>query len=167
MGYKPSILDPCCYLLHAKDEHNNTYLDGIIMVATDDLVSGGGQRHQNLMEQLRSKYKFGKWEYDSGRFCGKDIQQRKDGTIHLSQQYYAEQKCHDRIVIPKGADNDTPCNTEQVRQLREKVGALSWLSKETRADLASSVSLLMQAFPCPVIGDLKTCNKILKEAYLY
>ena len=167
MGYKPSILDPCCYLLHAKDEHGHTYLDGIIMVATDDLVSGGGQRHQQLMEQLRSKYKFGKWEYDSGRFCGKDIQQRKDGTIHLSQQYYAEQKCYDRIIIPKNADNETPCDAEQVRQLREKVGALSWLSKETRVDLAGSVSLLMQAFPCPVIGDLKTCNKILKEAYLY
>eukprot|EP00435_Cladocopium_sp_Y103_P016165 s1568_g4.t1 len=31
----------------------------------------------------------------------------------------------------------------------------------------SSVSLLMQAFPKPTIADLKTCNRILKEAMLY
>eukprot|EP00435_Cladocopium_sp_Y103_P008670 s753_g2.t1 len=167
LGYRPSLLDPCCYLLHSKDAQNQSTFDGIIMVATDDLVSGGNERHQALMQQLKSRYKFGKWEYDSGRFCGKDIQQRKDSSIHVSQQYYVEQKCTDRIVIPKGTNNDTPCTSEQVKQLREKVGALSWLSKETRVDLAGSVSLLMQAFPCPVIGDLKTCNKILKEAVLF
>ena len=85
----------------------------------------------------------------------------------MSQKYYAEQKCWEIISIPKGVSNGTPCDLDQVRQLREKVGALSWISKETRVDLAGSVALLMQAFPCPSIGDLKTCNKILKEAQLY
>jgi hypothetical protein len=167
MGYCPSILDPCLYMLHSKDNENNTKLDGLIMLATDDLVSGGNARHQQLMDQLRARYKFGKWEHDTGRFCGKDIQQLKDYSIHVNQQYYAEQKCWERIPIPKGVPNDMPCSVEQVRQLREKVGALSWISKETRIDLAGSVALLMQAFPEPVIGDLKTCNKILKEATLY
>eukprot|EP00435_Cladocopium_sp_Y103_P044561 s170_g12.t1 len=62
MGYQPSILDACCYMLHAPD---NT-LEGIIMVATDDLISGGNSRHQALMEGLKQQYKFGKWEYDAG-----------------------------------------------------------------------------------------------------
>ena len=44
---------------------------------------------------------------------------------------------------------------------------LSWISKDNRIDLAGSVSLLMQAFPCPPVGDLKACNKIQKEAKLY
>ena len=40
---------------------------------------------------------------------------------------------------------------------------------ETRIDLCGSVSLLMQVFPNPTItiGDLKTCNRTLKEAMLY
>lgn len=71
------------------------------------------------------------------------------------------------LCIPKGVSNDTPCTIEQIKQLREKVGILSWISKDNRVDLAGSVSLLMQAFPCPPVGDLKTCNKILKEAKLY
>ena len=164
MGYKPSILDACCYMLHSPTDST---LEGIIMVATDDLISGGNARHQALMDEMKQKYKFGKWEYDAGRFCGKDLKQNKNFSITVSQQYYTETKCTGRIHIPKGLSNETACTPEQVKQLREKVGALSWLSKETRIDLCGSVSLLMQAFPNPTVGDLKTCNRILKEAMLY
>ena len=58
LGYTPSILDPCCYLLHSKDSDRPTELDGIIMVATDDLVSRGNGRHEQLMQQLRLRHKF-------------------------------------------------------------------------------------------------------------
>lgn len=170
LGYKPSILDPCCYMLHSPanvGDNVKTQLEGIIMVATDDLVSGGNQRHQSLMNQLKSQYKFGKWEYDRGRFCGKDLMQQKDFSIFVTQEYYTEQKCREKIHIPKGVSNDDPCTTQQTQSLREKVGALSWLAKETRVDIAGSVSLLMQAFPTPKISDLKMCKKVLKEAVLY
>eukprot|EP00435_Cladocopium_sp_Y103_P070350 s367_g35.t1 len=164
MGYKPSLLDACCYMLHSED---HTTLEGIIMVATDDLISGGNSRHQALMNEMKQKYKFGKWEHDVGRFCGKDLKQHKDFSITVSQQYYTETKFQERIHIPKGLANDTPCTVDQIKTLREKVGALSWLSKETRIDLCGSVSLLMQSFPNPTVGDLKTCNRILKEANMY
>ena len=98
--------------------------------------------------------------------CGKDLRQDKDHSSFVSQQYYTEQKCQNRIHIPKGSQNDDLCDQAQIQVPREKVEAFSWLSKETRVDLASSVALLMQSFPCPNISDLKTCNKILKEACL-
>lgn len=166
LGYVPSILDPCCYLLHS-EQGKQHQLDGIIMLATDDLISGGNQRHQARMEQLHNQYKFGKWEYDKGRFCGKDIHQDKGSTIVVTQEYYTEMKCKEKIPIAKGLDNAQPCTQEQTKLLREKIGALSWLAKETRVDLCGSVSLLMQSFPNPTIADLKTCNKILKDALLY
>ena len=168
LGYRPSLLDPCLYLLHTECSDSGTMqLDGVIMLATDDLINGGNEKHQSLMHALHSKYKFGKWEYDSGRFCGKDITQNKDFSISISQQYYSELKCKERLHIPKGLSNETECDSDRIRALREKVGALSWLAKETRVDLAGSVSLLMQCFPKPTIGDMKTCNRILKEASLY
>ena len=95
------------------------------MVATDDLISGGGTKHQALMQQLHDQYKFGNCTFGSGRFCGKDLVQDKDHSIFVSQQYYTEQKCRDRIPIPKGANNDDLCDQDQVQMLREKVGALS------------------------------------------
>ena len=77
------------------------------------------------MQQLHDQYKFGKWTFGSGRVCGKDLQQDKDYSIFVSQQYYTEQKCRDRIPIPKGANNDDLCDQEQVQILREK----SWILK--------------------------------------
>ena len=71
------------------------------MVATDDLVSGGNNRHQSLMEQLKSRYKFGKWEFDTGRFCGKDVQQHKDGSIHVTQQTMLNRSVKNASVFPK------------------------------------------------------------------
>ena len=102
--------------------------DDIVMVDTDDLVDGGNNRHQELMDQLKNR--FGKWEFDFGRFYGKDLDQHGDYSIHVSQRYYAEQKWGGRIHIRKGVDNDTPCTTEQIKKLHEKVGALGWISKE-------------------------------------
>ena len=57
------------------------------------------------------------------------------------------------------------CRSSQ--RTAKKIGALSWLSKETRVDLCGSVALLMQSFPCPTVANLKTCSKVLKEAMLY
>jgi len=118
LGYTPSILDPCCYLLHSKDSGRPTELDGIIMVATDDLASRGNGRHEQLMQQLRSRHKFGKWEYDSGRLYGKDIQQYQEKSIHVSQHYNKNAV----LCSPKGVSNDAPCTIEQIKQLIFSVG---------------------------------------------
>ena len=168
LGYTPSLLDPCLYLLHSRDTSGNPkQLEGLILLATDDLISGGTTQHWTLMEELKSKYKFGKWDYDKGRFCGKDLQQHSDFSIVISQQYYVELKCKDRFQIKRGSPNDQKCTEEEIKALRGKVGILSWLAKETRVDLAGGVALLMQSFPYPTIGDLKNCNKILKDALQY
>ena len=159
LGYRPSILDACLYMLQ-----ENGVLHGVIMLATDDLISGGDEQHWKRMEQLKQQYKFGKWEYNKGRFCGKDIVRNKDSSVSISQEYYTELKCKSRIHIPKGFEDDQLCTPDQVRELRSHVGTLSWLAKETRVDIAGSVALLMQCFPNPRIKDLKTCNKILKDA---
>ena len=168
LGYVPSLLDPCLYLLHSKDSQGSPHqLEGLILLATDDLISGGTDRHRALMEQLKSKYKFGKWVHDKGRFCGKDLTQHEDFSIEVSQKYYVELKCKDRISVKRGTPNEQPCSEEEIKILRGKVGILSWLAKETRVDLAGGVSLLIQAFPQPTVGDLKNCNKLLKDAYQY
>ena len=105
--------------------HKDDVLQGVIMLATDDLISGGTQEHWNRMNQLKGKYRFGKWDFDKGRFCGKDISRQKDGVIKISQEYYADLKCQSRIKIPKDVSDDQPCTAEQIKELRSYVGALS------------------------------------------
>lgn len=36
-------------------------LEGIIAVATDDLLHGGGPRHWQMMKWIQGRYKLGKW----------------------------------------------------------------------------------------------------------
>ncbi len=166
LGYVPHVLDPCFYTLFQHKEGQKC-LEGIIMVATDDLIDAGGPIHQQQMMKLKTRYKFGKWEYDKGRFCGKDLEQLQDQSITVSQEYYSSLYCKQSIHIPRGSQNEEPCNAEQIQMLRSKLGILSWLCKETRVDLAGAVALLMQCMPQPKISDLKRCNQILKDAYMY
>ena len=161
-GYRPSVLDPCLYFLHLQGK-----LEGIIMLATDDMITGGNQKHVDIMQRIRQEYKFGKWEYDQCRFCGKDVRQYDDFSIDVSQEYFAQLRCKNLIAIPKGSNDEDLCNEDQVKQLRRANGLLSWLAKETRIDIAGLTAFSMQCFPNPTIRHLKLCNKALKEAYLY
>ena len=59
------------------------------------------------------------------------------------------------------------CTPSEIEQLRSQLGALAWLAKETRCDLAGRVALLQQAFPQPRVADLIEGNKIAEEAHKF
>ena len=56
------------------------------------------------------------------------------------------------------------CNEKEISALRASVGALAWLAKETRPDLAVRVASLQQVFPKPRILDLLESNSLTQEA---
>lgn len=49
-GYQKSKADPCLFILYDKDK---TKMDGIIALATDDMIHGGTARHWEHMDWLR------------------------------------------------------------------------------------------------------------------
>ena len=84
-----SRADPCLFFLHGKLEDGNTKLEGIIALATDDMIHGGTEKHNNFMNILKNRYEMGKLQHDSGKFTGKDFKMLLDGSIMLSQENYA------------------------------------------------------------------------------
>lgn len=74
MGHKPSDCDSCVYLLHTANG-----VEGIICVATDDMLHAGTRNHHLKMDQLKSMYSFGKWEKERGMFCGKWVALQPSG----------------------------------------------------------------------------------------
>eukprot|EP00435_Cladocopium_sp_Y103_P045885 s792_g13.t1 len=166
LGYRQSVVDPCLFFLDSEpDSQGQSQIEGIIALATDDLFHGGSDRHVALMEQIRQRYKLGKFTWREGRFVGKDIRLLPDGSITLDQQFYTEAR-----VAPIQISRDrkkrrfSVCTPEEIEQLRALVGTLSWLAKETRCDLAGKTALIQQAFPRPLIRDLINANQIAKEA---
>ena len=164
-GCQPSKADPCVFLLHDRTDPEAPKLQGIVGVATDDLLHGGDDRHWTNVAQIAKEYKLGKNQVGAGRFTGKDIKKESDGSISVNQAFYVKEKVFQIPLSRKRKQQRySKCTASEVEQLRSSLGALSWLAKETRCDLAGKVALLQQSFPVPKVGDLVEANKIALEA---
>ena len=165
--YQQSRLDPCLWMLFDKSSTHGK-LKGILGVATDDVFHGGDVDHWKHIEQISLDYKLGKNQQKAGRFTGKDIRQLGDGSIEINQSYYVDDKVK---LIPlekkRRSQRYDKCTATEIEQLRGLLGTLSWLSKETRCDLAGRCALLQQSFPHPKVKDLEAANKLAQEAIQY
>ncbi|CAE7259161.1 RE1, partial [Symbiodinium sp. CCMP2456] len=165
-GYTVSRADPCVFLLHEKGgQDENLRLKGVIGVATDDLLHGGDKEHWENIERIAKDYKLGKNQTNEGRFTGKDFKKQADGSITVSQEFYVDEKVEQIVLSRKRKQQRySKCTAQETEQLRNRLGVLSWLAKETRCDLSGRVALLQQSFPEPRVMDLVECNKISEEA---
>ena len=117
------------------------------------------------IEQIAREYLLGKNQQGAGRFCGKDIALQPDGSIKIDQEFYVKDKVvKNHLSSESRQQRYSKCTAAEIEQLRSQLGVLSWLSKETRCDLAGRVSLLQQSFPEPKISDMLEGNKIADEA---
>ncbi|CAE7225088.1 RE2, partial [Symbiodinium necroappetens] len=143
-------------------------LEGIISVATDDMLHGGGARHQEKMEYLNKTYKLGKFQYGEGRFTGKNFKPLPCGGVLIEQDHYVKEKIEAIPIAPvRNSQRYSMCNEKEIGELRSLVGGLAWLAKETRPDLCGRVCLLQQAFPRPRVRDLIQANQLATEAMKY
>ena len=171
LGYEQSQADPCLYFLFDtpeaadRDEESERRLEGIIGVATDDLIHGGGPRHWQQMQWIQQHYKLGKFTKGDGRFVGKEINCLPDGSIKVHQRMYVQEKIKP-IEIPKERRTQkyALCTPEETSSLRTALGSLAWLAKETRPDLMGRVCILQQCMPHPYVRDMLEANALSKEA---
>lgn len=90
LGYRQSIIDPCLFFLDSEDDGEP--VEGIIALATDDMLHGGGPRHHALLDKIREKYKLGKDVFGGGRFVGKNLAPQPDGSMLIEQSFYVDEK---------------------------------------------------------------------------
>ena len=165
LNYVQSLADPCVFYSLRKTSNGRQRLGGVIAVATDDLLHGGDEEHLQQMSKIQKKYKLGKYQFGQGRFTGKNFTMQADGSITVNQDHYTKEKLI-TIQIEKSRKKQrySHCDEKEISNLRASVGALSWLAKESRPDLAGKVALLQQSFPRPRVRDLIEANSITAEA---
>jgi hypothetical protein len=161
LGYVSLILEVCLYLLF-----DNGRLIGVLGLATDDFFDGGEEQHAKDMEHLRKKYKFGKWAYRKGRFCGRDVEMDENFRITMSQAFYLDGKEDSKIFVSRERrrEREALCTASEITSLRAVIGILLWVAGQTRIDVAGKVALLQQCFPDPKVEDLLQANRCLSEA---
>ena len=164
LGYEQSLADPCIYYKHIKATEGRR-LSGVIAVATDDLLHGGDEHHMKCMEQIKDTYKLGKFQFGHGKFTGKYFRQKENFSIEVKQENYVKDKLINiQLTKQRKRQRYSMCDEKEISTLRASVGALAWLAKETRPDLAGRVALLQQAFPRPRVLDLLEANALTLEA---
>ena len=87
--------------------------------------------------------------------------QHEDFSIVVNQENYIQEKLFEiNLEKQRKKKRYTFCDEKEITQLRASVGALAWLAKESRPDIAGRVALLQQVFPRPRIKDIIEANSI-------
>ena len=114
-------------------------------------------------DALGQAFPIGEWESELFSYLGSEIYFGDDKVV-LSQQAYAESRLFS-LDIPRGVDDNDCAGPDLIADNRSLVGALSWLSAQSRPDLTCSVSMAQQVQKQPTFGDLKFTNLVSKKAY--
>eukprot|EP00435_Cladocopium_sp_Y103_P067523 s922_g30.t1 len=160
LGYEKSRADPCLFFLRG---HGGKEVNGIIGLATDDMIHGGDKNHWTRMDWLKKNYQMGKYTTGNGKFTGKNIVQNKNGSISIHQGHYIKQLQRIEISRTRASEKFAQCTEEEIAALRCLIGGLSWVAKESRPDIAGRVALLQQSMPHPFVKDMIEGNSILTD----
>ena len=137
IGWKSSALDECVFIFFHPD---SKVLAGILCLDVDDLLLGGcGTANRQTVNALRSRFPFRKWKRNQGEFCGSRISQDVlTKEITVSQSSFALKI--NKVTVRVRAQPEDKATTAEVRSLRECNGAVQWLAKESRPDLAVRIT---------------------------
>ena len=146
VGWKSSALDECVFIFF---DPESRVLTGILCLHVDDLLLGGcGTAYRQTINALRSRFPFRKWKRNQGEFCGSRISQDVlTKEITVSQSTYALKI--NKVTVRARAQPEDKATPAEIRSLRECNGAVQWLAKESRPDLAVQVSLSQQTLSDP------------------
>lgn len=159
LGYQVSKADPCVFYLHDHQQH----LQGIIALATDDMVHGGGKQHWENMNWINKQYTLGKFTTGSGKFTGKEIEVQSDGSLLLHQQSYIQNLKKIPISAQRKKEKYSLCTESEISELRTAIGGLAWAAKESRPDIAGRTALLQQCMPHPYVLHIIHANVLIDE----
>ena len=150
LGYLESAFDPCLYYLPFLVTENPQLLRGcagLVLLDVDDFVQGGNTRHERLMEDLRKRFRFGKWRSiykSSGEYLGRTVYQNEDYEIQISMERYIQEKLRP-IVLPKDKikDEERILDNNETTLVRGAGGSLLWIGREARPDMGAACAMAM------------------------
>ena len=162
-GLSRCAWDPCVFYRRGV---NGKGLSGILILHVDDTSACGEPAFLKFCSTLLSSMgvkKFKRVGSEPIRYCGIEIQREKDGSL-IAQQY----KYHEMVGLidtPKARLNDMKVTDKEVSEARSVLGALAWLSTQTRPDLAIVVSELvgwLAEAQEPKVSLLRKINAVVK-----
>ncbi|KAK7603621.1 hypothetical protein V9T40_003620 [Parthenolecanium corni] len=161
LGFMQSKEDPCVYIRHHKV---------IVALYVDDglVVSTNQEELDNFLDELRSKFKIVAKELNY--FLGLEISQSKNGDITVGQSAFVD-KLLERFNMVGCKPVSTPIEKltssasgkENVTfPYRSAVGALLYLARGSRFDIAFAVSVLSRSLENPTVEDVGRVKRVFR-----
>ena len=110
------------------------------------------------------RFPFRKWRSGTREFLG-TIYSQDPGTMEISfqQKEYAEHITPIKVSKERVKKPWLPASPQEISALRAVNGALSWLSTQSRPDLAVQTSISQQCSN-PTVHDLLQANQVVRRA---
>ena len=114
-------------------------------VVVDDLCMVGDSIAMKEFERLKKEFSFGKWNQESGTFCGRDITRTNGGGFQITQQKQVYNI--DEINIPKDLLDHDLADSKLIKELRSRIGQALYVAKSvyTRPQGCQQVHTTMEA----------------------
>ncbi|CAE7230957.1 GIP [Symbiodinium sp. CCMP2592] len=160
-------LDPCIFMLREMKDHRfigepigylGTHVDDILVVAS-------GAVSEMIRKSLSSAFAIDRWEIGDFSYVGSEIS-CKENEVTVTQTKYVESRLF-LLEIPRHLSDEEPASFELKTDNQSLIGALSWLSAQTRPDSTCSVSLAQQLQKSPTVGDARFTNQVSQRATMY
>ena len=157
-------LDPCVFMLRKLVDNKldgdpvgyvGSHVDDLLVVAPDSIG-------KIIKDKLSKVFPVDTWEDDEFAYLGSEIACKEDYVLFRQKPYIESRLFH--VEIPAGVNDDDLADADCIADNRSLVGALSWVSAQSRPDLTCSVSMAQQLQKSPTYGDVKFTNGISTKA---
>ena len=169
MGYTRSVLDPA-FFVH-RDFKGKP--DAMLVLHVDDLMvaTNGNPQVEKTVELLHKRFPFGEWTKvkdakEGINYCGKEIVlDTLDGeqVIRMRQRGFVDGRLE---LVPLSNERkkhmDADVTAEEKSDFRSVVGALQWLTTQSRPDIGFMVNQLQKRVNHLKVADLIEANKVVR-----
>ena len=141
---------------------NNKVIFGIISCFVDDVIWGGCNGFNDIIEKLKQKFEISIENSKAFTYIGIDINQLHDKTICINQNSYVSSI----NPIPLSDEQSSHLHdkvTEEERSLyRAAIGQLIWVASSSRPEISFDVCEASTKVTSAIIADIVKINKVIK-----
>ena len=161
-GCKKSRMDPALFIYFDKDEEDNDEVKepcGLAVTHVDDMLSVGQQKFETeVVDKMKTAFKFGSEEEVEFRYVGLHIVQYEEGIVIDTDHYVQAMDLPDMELVKFLKVNEVMCSDGQT-EFRSVVGKLASLAHTSRPDICFDVKVLSTKFGKATKKDLQTAHR--------
>ena len=169
MGYERSILDPALFVLRGP----NNEPKGMLVLHVDDLLvaTDGSPEAEEGVKLLHERFPFGEWglvkDQPSGiTYCGKEVVvglEEGKQVLQMRQRGFVEGRLETiQLTRERKQQVNELVTPQEQSDFRSVLGALQWLSTQSRPDVSFGTNQLQKRVNSLTVGDLLAANRLVK-----